>query len=328
MSGQRRALVIGANGALGGVVAKAFGEAGWQVEGGARRPTTGQRLVDLDALEAIPAAIEDVDLILNTVPDTGLAAERAVLECGGRIFNLSAMPVAAGRALREKVSDAQGLVVLNAGLFPGLTSIVAGDLVRSHPDADRIEVAVTFDPAATSGPSGGAYAHRNLTTRSRHRTISVPFPPPFGEQQAIEFAEPERAWLGACADGREARALAYFTDSKVHRPFLALNRVGLMKTIPRAPILRGAEKAPKSATNEPVAIWIAISRQERRRAARALSLNGDYRATAEISVAMAEALLKRAGTESGCYDAEDLFTLDAIIRDLPSIGIELRDGAL
>ena len=80
-----RVLVIGAQGVLGTLVARAFDEAGWQVTRGARRCDSEHlrhvdlhfRHVDLEEPETLERALAEVDTVVNTVPDENLVARAA-----------------------------------------------------------------------------------------------------------------------------------------------------------------------------------------------------------------------------------------------------------
>jgi prephenate dehydrogenase len=99
----RRVLVIGAQGVLGALLVRGFEQAGWKVTRGGRRPDGRSDFlhVDLDEPETVATAIGHADVVLNPVPDGGLVAERMVLDQGGLLINVSAMPAAAGRRLRR-----------------------------------------------------------------------------------------------------------------------------------------------------------------------------------------------------------------------------------
>src|ERR1700684_2229021 len=120
-----RVLVIGAQGVLGSLLSGAFAQAGWSVLRGGRRPDEGAdfRHVDLDEPETVARAGSEVDVIVTAVPDLGLTAERMVLDRGGLLINVSALPARAGRELRARTSRARGTVVMNAGIAPGVTNL-------------------------------------------------------------------------------------------------------------------------------------------------------------------------------------------------------------
>ena len=85
---------------LGALTARTFASAGWDVRPAARRPRSGQAEIDLDDPDSVAAACECHELVVNTVPHPHLLAERHILERGGTLINVSALPAAAGRALR------------------------------------------------------------------------------------------------------------------------------------------------------------------------------------------------------------------------------------
>ena len=81
--------------------------------------------------------MDEHELVVNTVPHPDLLAERYVLEHGGALINVSDLPAAAARSLRAVGGGARGTVVMNAGLAPGVTTIVAADLLRLHARRER-----------------------------------------------------------------------------------------------------------------------------------------------------------------------------------------------
>src|SRR5437868_14486004 len=82
-------VVLGATGALGRVMCRAFAEEGWEVFPAARRglPDYGSTLreIALNRPETIAAAIAGGDVVVNTVPHEGLIAQRVVVERGGLV---------------------------------------------------------------------------------------------------------------------------------------------------------------------------------------------------------------------------------------------------
>jgi hypothetical protein len=66
--------------------------AGWTSIRAGRRPGSGAdfRPVDLDQPDTLERAVDGIDLIVSTVPDERLVAERLVLTRGGMLINVSA----------------------------------------------------------------------------------------------------------------------------------------------------------------------------------------------------------------------------------------------
>ena len=320
-----RVLVIGARGVLGALTAGAFADAGWTVRSGARRPRAGQVEVDLDRPESIAAALDQRELVVNAVPHSRLLAERHVLEHGGTLINISALPAAASRALRAVAAGARGTVVMNAGLAPGVTAVVAAELLRLHPDADELELVFTLSSATPRGPASVDFIHRGLTAVARHRTTAVPLPEPFGTRVCLGFGEGDAGWLGGVAEGCVVRLYLCFAEVAAHERLLAMN--GAM-TEPSRPFVAAHRPGPGSPPSaEPVAHWVAVLRGERRLAARTVQCCGDFLHAARSAVVFAEALAVRE-LAGGCFDPEELFSLASVERPLSEAGINVtaHDG--
>ena len=325
-SSTSRALVIGAQGVLGGLLAQAFEAAGWAVVRGGRRPgpSAGFRHVDLDEPETVAAATGEADVVINAVLDRGLTAERMVLDRGGTLLNVSAMPAQAGRRLRQEARTARGTVVMNAGIAPGVTNLIAASLLAAHPEADEVELAFTVSTRSTSGRAGGDFGHRNLTTAGRHRTKVIPLPQPFGPRRCLGFAEPDGGWLGSVAGDRVVSPYVCITEKATHRALLAVNTAGLMSRLPRAAFGSPPRADGGDASDEPVAHWVAVLKQGERIAAQTLQCRGDYRCAAASAVAFARALTACGAASAlprGVFDPEDLLSLDGLAPALREYGI-------
>ena len=205
---------------------RAFEAAGWVVRSGARRPTPGQIEVDLDRRDSIAAAVDEHELVVNTVPHPDLVVERYVLEHGGALINVSDLPAAAARSLRAVAGGARGTVVMNAGLAPGVTTIVAADLLRLHPAASELEIVFTLSLLVSRGPASADFVHRGLTAVPRHRTALVRLPSPFGERRCLGFGEGDAGWLGGIAEGRIVRQYVCIAEPAVHERLLRAQRRG------------------------------------------------------------------------------------------------------
>lgn len=320
VEGTNRALVIGAQGVLGALTVGAFEAAGWAVRSGARRPRPGQVEIDLDRPDSIAAAVDEHELVVNTVPHPDLLAERHVLEHGGMLINVSDLPAAAGRSLRAVAAGARGTVVMNAGLAPGVTTIVAADLLGRHPTATELEIVFTLTLTVPRGPASADFVHRGLTALTRHRTALVPLPSPFGERRCLGFGERDAGWLGGVAEGRIVRQYVCIADPVVHERLLELNQAGAMTSLPRS--LIGVRKHGANGTvgDEPVAHWIAALRAGRRLGVRTVQCVGGSVSTARSTVVFADAL-RAAPPPLGCFDPEEIWTLNSIEANLRDAGV-------
>jgi hypothetical protein len=317
-----RVMIIGARGVLGALTAQAFQGAGWEVRGATRHPRTDEVHVDLDQPATVAAALRDQELVVNTVPHPALTAERAVLERGGMLINISALPAAAGRALRAVAGGSRGTVLMNAGLAPGVTNLVAAELLRAHPDAEELEIVLTLSSTAPRGPASVEFIHRGMTGGARHRTIAVPLPAPFGVRRCMGFRNHDAGWLGGVAEGRVVRLYVCIAEPAAHERMLALNTAGPLNGLPRSLFRpRPLAEAPAGG-DEPVAHWIAARRGGRRLGVRTVECRGDFLHAARCAAVFAEMLLAR-GRPGGCFDPDELCTLADLEPDLSAAGVRI-----
>lgn len=316
----RRVLIVGGRGALGRLAVRAFQTAAWEVRRGTKTPAAdGDVPLALERIDSVRAAAREHQLIVNTVPHPDLLIERAVLEYGGALINVSALPAAASRALRAVAGGAKGTVILNAGFVPGVSNLVAAHLLRAHPEADELELVLTISTRSTRGPAGVAFVDHGLRVLSRHRTAVVPLPEPFGSSDCVGFSEDDAGWLGGVAEGRVVRVYVRLAEPEAQQRLLAQNRAGAMTTARGCPMVTWAPPFGQ-ASREPVAHWIAAKRRGRRLAARSLECAGHYEHAARCALVFAETLLD-ARRSGGCFDPEELFTLDELAPRLARSGI-------
>jgi NAD(P)-dependent dehydrogenase (short-subunit alcohol dehydrogenase family) len=325
----RAVLVIGAHGVLGGALVRAFEDAGWRVLLGLRRTdgARGPTVVDLERSETVAAAIAGVDLVLDTVPHPELTAERVVLREGGALIDVSMRPAAACRRLREETTSARGTVVLNAGRTPGVSNLVAADLLAAHTDADAVEIAFSFSAGGVSGRAGGESLHRHLTSARRHRTAVIPFPAPVGPTRCLRFAESEDGWLGELAGHRAVATYARFSPRALNRAVLIANALRLMRALPLSAFVPRGGKRPTQLTSEPLTEWVAVRREGVQLAARTIAGAGNYRVTAAATLVLAERLLdpaRRDGIRPGCFEPQELFSLSELEADLRRRGLSVN----
>jgi hypothetical protein len=318
--------VVGAQGALGTTAVAQFGSAGWKVHPTGRRPEgrEGYRQLDLDQSETVAPAFRGVDLVINTVPHPAWAAERAILKQGGVLVNCSHAPGRAAAAIAAEAGELKGTVLLNAGLVPGVTNLVAAELLEEYPRADCLEVAFTVLSAATAGRAGGEFVHRGLTSQRHHRVVELPMPRPFGRLSFIEVAEGEDGGFGGVAGKREVTTYLGFGERPLRLALRAMNALRLISFLPRATFTLDRGGAAE-ASREPTAVWVGARRGTKRLGASLLECEGDYRTTAAAARVFGEALLDGRG-RPGCFNPEDLFTLSDLLPAFDDVGLRVTRG--
>ena len=285
----RRVLIIGSQGVLGSLLVDAFTATGWAVLRGGRRPDERPdfRALDLNEPETVAAAIADTDLVINTVPDSGLTAERMVLDQGGLLINDRPCPtrpaVASAGTLRQRQESWSW-----ADIAPGLTNLVAADLLAAHPDADEIEFALPSrsNPRAvpqgeTSPPQPGRCPGATAQRSSRYPNRSA---------SAAASASPQQMPAGSAASQSIDRTVSPYVciaERATHRAMLALNKAGLLSRLPRAAFgSRATSPNRGDASQEPIAHWIAVLKEGTHRR-RTLECRGDYHCAAQSTVIFA-----------------------------------------
>ncbi|HEX4837848.1 MAG TPA: NAD-dependent epimerase/dehydratase family protein, partial [Solirubrobacteraceae bacterium] len=298
--------VIGAQGTLGSAVVKQFEAAGWRVHPAGRRPDKREGFiqVDLDRAETVEPLLERVDLIVSTVCHTSLNEERLVLERGGVLVNCTHFHRKEMASLAASVQEAKGTVLLNAGLVPGISNLAAAKLLKKHPQADCLEVALTVLNKGTAGREGGEIVYEGLTSPGKHPVMKLSLPEPFGELPCIGATSQEEDFgFGGVAGSRDVKLYLAFGDRWLSVFLRAHNALGLLRIMPKVlfRVNRGPQAEP---SREPTVIWLGARRGAERLGASIVQCEGDYRTTAAAGHLFSERLF--ADSRPGCFSPQDL----------------------
>ncbi len=308
-------LVLGGGGVLGRFTACALTERGHAVTRGVRRVRADDE-IRLDAADgdAVARAAQAFDLVISTVRAPGLQAERAVLAEGGRLLSVASLSAVDRRALASAAGDA-GLVVVHAGMHPGVSTLLLKELLCAHPEADGAELTLTLSSRGAGGRHGMETAAIPLLKRRRHHpTACVDLPAPYGRRRCMAVGEGGEGFFGEIGTRLRRRLYWCFLESSSHDALLAVNALGATRWIPNRALLAGKRRVPAELSREPKCDVVAVSLGGRRLGARAIRGNGDYAMTVAATVAFAEQLLRR--DAHGCVGAEELFTLDDVMPHL------------
>jgi hypothetical protein len=313
-----RMLVLGGHGVLGTMIAEAGQAAGWTAIRTSRRPSAGFRHVDLAEPQTLEKVLDEADVIVSTVPDEQLVAERMVLGRGGLLINVSAIAPRYAERLCREPGTPRGTVLMNAGIAPGLTNLLAAGLLARHPEADEVEMVFTISVKGSTGPAG---PHPEwLTAAGRHRTTVVRLPEPFGRRRCIGIAEQNNGWLGAIADGKTVSTYLCIAERGMQRGLLTMNAAGLISRLPRSAF---TAKPVPGATVEPVRHWVAVRERGTLLAASTLRCSGDYHSAAAATVLTAGQLTGRRDLPAGVLLPEDALTIGELQPGLAQAGISV-----
>jgi hypothetical protein len=311
-------LVIGANGALGRVVTEVFAAHGWRVTRGLHHGdgSADTAHVDLDDPGTVAAAMSNADVTIQTVP-ANFTAETIALEAGHRLLNLAINPMAMQTKLHNRFSwSARGTVILNAGLAPGVTNLVAAELLSYDPTGEgKIAIVVPLPWRGYHGAAGVRFVHEYMTTSGhygshsgRHQTAAVPIPSLAGVKECVGWAERDAGWVHRLAAGRQVRTYCYVDSPRLNSAIVAMNKLRQLQSLPLAPFLR-MRRHPGNPTTESVSIWMGLNVHGVTHS-RVIQSRGRYVSAAQAAEVMAsefvddDSLLGR-----GCIDPNEAFDL-------------------
>ena len=321
-------VVIGAQGALGRLCVDALRKSGLEVlRAGRQEEAADFRFVDLDEPESIAKACADADLVVNTVRHPAHPAERVILREGGTLINVASLTSSDRAELKSATGDGGGLVVLHAGLAPGVYSLMFKEMLAAHPDADTLELAGAWSVFQTSGPGGatdGLYS--GLGGGGRRVTRLFEFAEPIGRRRCFHLGGAEIGFFGEVAIGREARAYICIHERPIQAALLALNAVGLLTRLPRASFTISRRWTQGRTTREPKRDILAATRNGQRLAAQYVEGEGDYLMTASATAAFVEALIIRRASRwalNGVFGAEEIFDLGELRSGLEQRGVRI-----
>jgi hypothetical protein len=304
-------------------------EAGFDVIRAGRRAEEGPdfRLVELEDRDSVARACSGVDLVVSAVRHPGHTAERVVMREGGVLLSVASLSSADRTELKAEQSAARGLVVLHAGVLPGVASLALKQMLAEHPDADGLEIAACFSMIQSSGAAGTVdFAYPALTSARRHPTRVIDFPAPVGRRRCMQIGGPEIGFFGELADGRTGRVYFTVLQRAVQAELLALNATGLLARLPIRLFQLGRGWTARRTTREPKRDVVAVTRGGTRLAAASIRGEGDYLMTAAATAVFARALVDRRRTDptlSGVVGAEEIFDLADLQDQFERSGIEL-----
>ncbi|MGS2811000.1 NAD-dependent epimerase/dehydratase family protein [Nocardia sp. MW-W600-9] len=175
-------LVLGGYGAVGAHLVRLLRARGVPVLAAGRDAARADRVLDVTMMDSVISALEGVSIVVNCagVEDVRLAEECA---CRGIVF----LEISATSDYVQALEHVEGPVVLGVGLAPGLTTLLAVDVLSRDPGPVDIMIGL-----------GSGEHHGAAATAWTYRLLGQHFPDPDGTNirnftEPAQFTIPEQA---------------------------------------------------------------------------------------------------------------------------------------
>ena len=364
MEEQAHILVVGA---AGGVGRKICDEVCRQIGHGAvvvgdYKPARGQelarvlgkdaswRFVDVNDGERIKKAIENVDAVIVAVQQ-----KEPLVQAMCAQYRIPCLDITFSPDFLHKVetlpgkpsSQGPGLVVA-AGLFPGLSGIMAKYACEFLQHVESIDVGMLQNTNGSAGPTGiadmlGLFAQPATFRKNGAQQLYPGFtvkrefahPEPFGRhtQRLINYYE-----ASVVAERCHTQAVNYWTGfdrSGFNGLLAALNEIGVLSLFNSRRLRMGLArtvgffKGRTEPQSEPVAVTVEVSGTQGGKPCRAtVSVSGpsDYGTTAMCVVAMAKLILNKSVKANGVCFPLDIFPLHLLLDAINSKDVALYES--
>ena len=286
----------------------------------------------MDGVDAVPIRTlpDGIDAVINAAPLPSAELHRLALESNCHVIDVTID----GRLIREMIAlhslaqEHSRCLVAMAGLAPGLTGLLARKMLRSTPDAKKVQVSLLQNSVGTAGRQG-ALDMVNLLTDPTCVCKSRPYPDRHGKKlstrKMFDLYTPELEFL---VDADEMHFVTGFNNRYMNSAIATMAVVRRLSP----PIFRwvrdtvaDAKARAGEATTEEIELGAVVFNSEAIAIAdRLVRLTSDYRATAAVACATAMLVMK-GPPYSGAGHLCDFFELDDIV-DHPLVQAQVLEN--
>jgi hypothetical protein len=324
-----RAVVVGAQGTLGSFVARELRSRGWDVLRAGRRPESAPdfRKIDLDDQATWGDTFVGSELIVSTVPHSELVLERHIMETGGLLLSPATVPRAALEKLKAYQRNPKGVVIPHVGLTPGLSNLLAAELLEASSDAAELAIGLVFKAFGASGEEGRKWAFRLFAQGAVSPLRAVQLPSPLGLRGCVSTDLSAEGWLADTHRPPVQRLEFCMAEKPIDAMLRALSSIRLATLLSRIAARAYMHRIP-GPTDEQIYQWAWVRRSSGAKQGWLISATGDYRSTAVAMRIFAEAIF-RLNADSrlprGLVRVQEVLKMNDVKKEFAASGISILE---
>ena len=284
------------------------------------------RLVNVTSVESVESGTEHIDYVIVPISQDRPLVQEVCIRKGIVCIDLSVSEELIDSVLNlPEARNSKSLLLMAAGLFPGLSGIIANSIHVSNPEA-VVDVGLL---QSKDGAAGGIGIADMLQVFSRDVNFNTSAEPilkkGFSHLKAFEFGHrfgTKRLRLAHFIEGKylqhrlniNSNYWSAFDSETLNKLIALLRKAGLLKLFENPNYrLKTAQFISKQRKDAPEEIIGVIGQADETNKVMVL-LDSDYAATAACATAFVKLLDRRAEEEYGVFFPFEIFELDDVLR--------------
>jgi len=309
------------------------------------------RVLDAHDLPSVAAAAAEACLLINCVGpflDGGADVAQAAIEANASYMDLASEQGHYERlkGLAPTARERNRLLFTGAGIFPGLSGVLAAQGASLLPAVDSVEILFAQGRASDAETGIGSFmtgileaSHDSVSLREGRRTPlrfgqvrrRVMLPEPFGEVQMFELPTLETLTLSEALGAQSVSTWAYvgdipgalFTGVRLLKPDRRAWAYRFLRRVIRANMKREFERALSRGISAEAWMRTSVRGGDGRWQATLRLPEGGAVPTAYLPAVAARRFLEGRLDRSGLITATDAFPADSLFREIHELGWKL-----
>lgn len=289
--------------------------------------TPETRLIDISSIDSIRQGLARIDVVIVPLSQTQPLIQRVCIEKGIDCIDLSVSEKFIDKTLvlHDEALKAGSLLLMAAGLFPGLSGIIACEVHNNNPNA-ILDIGLVQSQKGIAGTSGIA----DMLQLFNQKVVQVT-PTGFNVKKGFSYTKAfdlgdsinaknlrlanfvERKYLEKKANIKSNYWSAF--DSEVFNKLISfLKVIGILSLFENPKYrLKSAHFLAKNKQNNDEAEVVYLIGQSDEQNKIVIPLESDYAATASCVVAFLKVLKSNKNKENGVYFPFELFSLEDML---------------